>query len=611
MSLFQDKKEYSLKEHVEEFSNPIELSKEDIEAIIIKPEHYPKIFSDNFLNNDKNQFPTKHIIDEIEVFNPNIYNNISKTHTVLGNIYNYKILQSPTSQLNILEQRQNIIKNICENFTDKLDNNLSTIKDNIKESLWFFRPNNEHSDYIYSLIFFQNKYLKFLNKNGPFLTLSNAYKIIISPIMTALSPLIYVLIPFILLRLMKFKLPLKFFLNMMWEQSGMISVPFIKNELMATLVKWFSKGMSIFFYFQGVYYSYQTSRSTVGIVNLFQKKLENIQNLLRVNSSFRDNGKFSEMIGFQEYPENFGVIENKKLDNYSLLTNKGIILKDFYEFIDSKQTFLKILNNIGFFDCYFGIAKLITDKSYFNIPKLITSERPYLNIQGIWHPAIPKEKNVKNSIEFKEDSRNYLLTGPNAAGKSTFIKSIFLNIYLSQTVGFCNSERMEITPFCYLLTGIRNQDSQGSESLFEAEVHKIRDYLDHIKESGKVGKTFSILDEIFTSTNYNEGFSASYGLCKTIGKMPNSLHIVASHYTKLYKLVKNPDYGFKNIRFSVIFDKENILFPYRLENGYSKQFIALRLMKNKNCNDEFIGNCFRCLKKLGSRKKGKKKVKSV
>ena len=301
-------------------------------------------------------------------------------------------------------------------------------------------------------------------------------------------------------------------------------------------------------------------------------------------------------------------LETKRLDDYSLFTNKGLILKDFYEFVESKLDFLKVLNNIGFIDCYLGIAKLIKEKSYFHIPRIINSEKPILKIEGIWHPAIKKENNIKNSIEFDENKRNYLLTGPNAAGKSTFIKSIFLNIYLAQTIGICNSENMEITPFCYLLTGIRNQDSQGKESLFEAEVHKIKEYLDKIKIKGLTGKTFSILDEIFTSTNYQEGFSASYGLCKTIGKMNSSLHIVASHYTKLYKLVKKPEYGFKNIRFSVLFDEDKIIFPYKLEDGYSRQFIALKLMKSKNCNDDFINNSVKCLDEMNKPKKKKKKV---
>jgi len=239
MSLFQEKKNYSLQEHVENFNNNYSLSKDEIEKIIIQEEHYPKTFKELFLNNDSKEFPIKHITEEIEIFNPNIYNNISKSHTPLGQIYYNKILIAPCSNINILNQRQNLIKTICQNYTEKLDQDISNSKKSIEDSLWFFKPNNEHSDYIYSMMFFNNNFLKFLNKNGLFLTLSNAYKIIISPIITACSPLIYVIVPFVLMRMMKIKIPLKFFMKMMWEQSGMISVPFVKNPMMATLLKWF------------------------------------------------------------------------------------------------------------------------------------------------------------------------------------------------------------------------------------------------------------------------------------------------------------------------------------------------------------------------------------
>ena len=167
---------------------------------------------------------------------------------------------------------------------------------------------------------------------------------------------------------------------------------------------------------------------------------------------------------------------------------------------------------------------------------------------------------------------------------------------------------MEFTPFSYFLTGIRNQDSQGYESLFESEVHKIRDYFNVIKKFK--GFTFSILDEIFTSTNFNEGYSAANGMCNTIGKMKNSLHIVATHYTNLHKIEKKKDLGFKNIRFSVQFQGNTIQFPYKLEDGYSKQFIALQLMMNKKCDGEFIDNCLDCLKRLEKNTDKKKKPKN-
>ena len=603
-TLLQEKKNYSIDDHVSLFTENENMDNIEIESQILT--QYPKRFNELFIQIKKEEFPTTHITEELELFKDNIHNQLTKCNTNIGMIYTDKILKSPSSDKDIILKRQDLIRTVCNKFTEKTDEELKGIKDSINDALWFYKSKNEHSDYIYSMMYFNNNYLKFLNNYEPFLTVSNAYKIIISPIMCAISPLVYIIVPFILMKFMGISIPIKLFIKIMWEQSSMISIPFIKNEFLKTAIKWFSKALSVFFYFQNIYYTYRESKITVGIANFFQKKLENIKSLLRMNTSLKEN--FDVVI--EKDDVGFNRIENGGIYNgtYSIISNKGVILKDFYEFMDNKRDFLKVLNNIAFIDCYFGIAKMIREKSYFHIPRVLDSSVPLLKLEGVWHPAVQREKNVKNSIDFNEKTRNYILTGPNAAGKSTFIKSVFLNIYLAQTMGISNSEKMEFTPFSYFLTGIRNQDSQGYESLFESEVHKIRDYFNVIKKFK--GFTFSILDEIFTSTNFNEGYSAANGMCHTIGKMKNSLHIVATHYTNLHKIEKKADLGFKNIRFSVKFEGSSILFPYKLEDGYSKQFIALQLMMNKKCDGEFIENCLNCLKDL-ERKPEKKKVQKV
>lgn len=586
--LLQEKKKFSLKDHVEEFTNKQDFSENDLKELLAS--YHPKYFSKIY--DDSKKFPVNHITTELELHTDNIQSILCQCKTDIGKMYFNLLLNNPSSDLNILNERQRTIKYFYDNGSLQVREKFANLQKDINECLWFFKDKNEHSDYIYSMIYFNKDYFKFLNKIEPFLTITNAYKIIISPVLSVVSPLMYIILPFILIRLMRLKIPFKFFLKMMWQQSSMISVPFIKSSFMQTVIKWFSKFLSVFLYCQNVYNSYSTSRTTLGIVNMFQSKLENIKQILGINTSLRENfGNYCD-----NNPKCFKNIENGSIykGTTSIFSNKGKILKDFYEFVENKKELLGILNGIGLIDCYMSISNKLREISYYSLPKILDLKRPEVNIEGLWHPGIKKENIVRNDVLFDKSKRNYVLTGPNAAGKSTFIKSVFMNIYLAQTIGVCNSKSISITPFSYMMTGIRNQDSQGAESLFEAEVHKIRDYLDMIKQ--KEGFTFSILDEVFTSTNYQEGFAASKGLCKTIGGMKNSLHIVATHYTKLYKMVKEKGLGFRNIKFRVDFGEDGkILFPYKLEKGYSKQFIALKLMKQKDCDNEFLENCIKYL----------------
>ena len=95
-------------------------------------------------------------------------------------------------------------------------------------------------------------------------------------------------------------------------------------------------------------------------------------------------------------------------------------------------------------------------------------------------------------------------------------------------------------------------------------------------------------------TGYQESINTE-NINETIGKYKNCLHIVTTHYTKLYRIEKKKETGFKNIKFSVLIKDDNILFPYKLERGYSRQFVALKLMRQKNLNDEFLNKAIKLI----------------
>lgn len=576
-------KDMTLGEHVENYFSLNE-NVNIQELLNFHKKDIPNIFYELFQN--KSIIDTKNIWSELDM--KNILQHINKTKTNFGDFFLNKLLNSPTHHHNILLERQKILKDLKENQSEKIVTEIKSCQTDLNNIFWFFKESDEHSDFIYNLIFYNNRFLKFLNTNESFMHISNCYKIIISPIFSTLSPLIYILVPFVLIRIMGLRIPLKFLIKMLWNQSSMISLPFVKNPTLNKLVQIFSKFLSVFFYFQSIYNNYLSSKSKTEIIGMFQEKLSSIKRILNLNNLIE-----------KTYPQYFpksNVFCHKLLNDINeetlydqkpkLFNNKGRIITQFYQFIQSKECILDALINIGLIDCYYGI-----NENKLTFPEFLNQEKPYLNISKTWHPNVKNP--VKNSIIFKDDRRNYLLTGPNAAGKSTFIKSVFLNIYFAQTIGVVHCQEMQITPFELLVTSIRNQDEQGKESLFEAEVHKVGAYLDKI--SSIKGKIFSIIDEVFTSTNYQEGFAASMALCETIGNYKNCFHIVTTHYTKLYKIEKKKETGFKNIRFSVLIDKDNILFPYKLERGYSKQYVALKLMRQKKLNDEFLNKAIKLI----------------
>ena len=91
---------------------------------------------------------------------------------------------------------------------------------------------------------------------------------------------------------------------------------------------------------------------------------------------------------------------------------------------------------------------------------------------GILKTNIDESKIVKNDI-ILDNKNNILITGPNAGGKSTFIKSIAINILLSQTICLSYCDKIELTPYYYIASQMNIVDNKGYESLFEAEMNRI------------------------------------------------------------------------------------------------------------------------------------------
>jgi DNA mismatch repair protein MutS len=284
-----------------------------------------------------------------------------------------------------------------------------------------------------------------------------------------------------------------------------------------------------------------------------------------------------------------------------LFTNKGKILTTFKKFKENKDAMTNLFHYTGIIDAICSIDDILTksnSESPYSITTFLENKRPTLNVKNIWHPYL--EKSVKNSIEMKN---NILITGPNAAGKSTFIKSIIINIIMSQTIGINSAEKFEMTPFNMIETYLHIPDSKGSSSLFEAEMFRSKEYIDKIKNLDSDKFSFIVLDEIFSSTNYVEGFSGAYSILKKISSFSNTLSITTTHYTDLEMLEKDTKGKIVNYKFEVTHDENNeIVFNYLLKRGFSNQYIALELLKKNGFDDDVIENAIEICKNIKEKK---------
>ena len=596
-----------------------------------------------YINNQNNVDVNEYVFNDIEFLQDHYSNNeksifskLDFCNTKIGSLLLKKLFLNPIYDVNILKERQDTFKKITLVKNDLIPL-LKDIKNLENDLIWFWNnPNMKHIDLMNDLIYFNYDIIPFfnfneiLNNNEKALLITNIYKIVISPLLTILTPLISLLLPLIFLfymqRQTKINIPMSVIINQYIKTVfGHDSMNIIfTNPTKAFVASMITKALYLFMYFQNIYYSLQSSINTNKIIDIIHDKLNNIKKYIQITEKIKNicnncgineinsyiNYDFlkEDLLIYNEY-FNFPIFNSLP----SIFSNKGKILTTFKRFKENKENMINLFHYTGIIDCICSIETILSNSTVENpytITKFLNNSTPVINVENIWHPYLNKEttdNTVKNTVNIKN---NILITGPNAGGKSTFIKSVIINIILSQTIGICSAEKFEMTPFNMIETYLHIPDSKGSTSLFEAEMFRSKEYIDKIKNLDSNKFSFIVLDEIFSSTNYVEGFSGAYSILKKISSFPNTLSITTTHYSDLEILEKDTNGKIMNYKFDVDYNENNeIIFNYKLKRGISNQYIALELLKKNGFDEDVIEEAIKMSKKIKNKKLIKKKDK--
>jgi hypothetical protein len=183
--------------------------------------------------------------------------------------------------------------------------------------------------------------------------------------------------------------------------------------------------------------------------------------------------------------------------------------------------------------------------------------------KNLYYP--PYENPVKNSVTI---DKKIIITGPNAAGKTTVIKSTLMNIILSQQIGYGFYETAEIKPYDYLHCYLNIPDTSGRDSLFQAESRRCKEILDCL-EKNKDKRHFCIFDELYSGTNPYEAVASAYGYIDYLSGMRNVDLMLTTHYIELCKNLKSNN-SVKNYHMSVnMVADHNVEYLYKFKKGIS------------------------------------------
>ena len=182
--------------------------------------------------------------------------------------------------------------------------------------------------------------------------------------------------------------------------------------------------------------------------------------------------------------------------------------------------------------------------------------------------------------------KQLVITGPNAAGKTTVIKSTLFNIILSQQIGYGFYERAEIAPYDYLHCYLNIPDTSGRDSLFQAESRRCMEILRCIMDN-PTKRHFCIFDELYSGTNPYEAVAAAYGYIAFISKNPRVDLILTTHYIELCELLEKRNAGaITNLHMSVSPDTGAYL--YKIAGGISSIKGGLKVLRDLDYPSEIV-----------------------
>ncbi|WP_293311979.1 MutS-related protein [Pedobacter sp. UBA5917] len=242
------------------------------------------------------------------------------------------------------------------------------------------------------------------------------------------------------------------------------------------------------------------------------------------------------------------------------------------------RTVKLLLDLVYQFDAYFSVVKA-SRKYNLNLPYM-SAKKQHLRIRGVFHPFI--EHSVANDIEFGGGKNVCFLTGSNMAGKSTFLKSVGISIYLAH-LGFpVPAASMETGIWQGLVSTINLPDNlnQGY-SHFYNEVLRVK----HVAEKIKVSKNiFVIFDELFRGTNVKDAFDGSLSVIRSFSKIVDCYFMISTHIVEVAEIIKSE----QNMMFKYLFTRMEDgrpIFTYQLMDGITEERIGMWIIENEKISE--------------------------
>ena len=480
-----------------------------------------------------------------------------------------------TTDVDFLKQTQNVIYNMDY---ISIENDESINYDKFLKLWKDLKQDNVNFMDKYSFIEFD--IARHLNESSTFLQ-ALSFVNMASPALSFFIPILFLIFPFIILKIQGIPIDFTTYFNTLKNIA--------KNHFIGSIIKtaqnmsWsslFYLSMTVGLYGLQIYQNYMACIRFYNNISRINEHISFLKDYILVSTSNID--KFVEMNSQHSTYKNFCTLSSchsdKLKDIYneikdiapfkpkiSKITEIGYLLKCFYHLHTNSEYESSLRYSAGF-NGFVSNLRGVRENTISKNVNLATFNNKNTTMNGLYYPALVQEKHVKNSCSF---DKNIIITGPNASGKTTFLKSASINIILSQQFGVGFYDECSINPYTHIHSYLNIPDTSARDSLFQAESRRCKDIIDVIDGCDDTNRHLCIFDELYSGTNPDEATKAAYAFLKYLSVKPNVDFALTTHYHKLCKKIKKK-HNMTNFKMDVnVIDGRIDEYTFKLKKGVS------------------------------------------
>ena len=450
--------------------------------------------------------------------------------------------------------------------------------------------------------------LEWLNTSEHFLQCMSLYNLL-SPIFSLLMPILLLIIPFLIIKVKGLNISINEYFEILkvLAQTNAIGKLFTCNfneiRLQEQIYIIVSAGFYLFSIYQNIMVCIRFHKNMITIHNHFNEikiylnhTINRMQNYINYSDKFNSQNTFNNLLKeklntLKDVYFKLSNISEYKFMNLTKIKEIGALLKYFYQLHKDKifdETILYSIGFNGYVDCIEGLQENLLQKKI-NYASFIKNNKNKNSNKSIfknnYYACLKNNSPIKNTIRF---NKNLIITGPNASGKTTILKSVLINIIFTQQFGCGFYDSANFKPFHHIHCYLNIPDTSGRDSLFQAEARRCKEIIDYI-DINKTDTHFCAFDEIYSGTNPEEAEKSAYSFMLYLQKYKKVFSILTTHFINICKKLKNVD-SVNNCRMKTNKQNNLLKYTYKLEEGISYVKGGITVLTEMNYPKEIIDN---------------------